>query len=212
VTDESQLQIRPKVVDSSLSLSKARSSLIARGRKDAAGLLQQPSLEAADPLTQLRQQAEAGDADAQVRLGVLQEVARDYAEATGWYRKAAEQGNAGAQCQLGLLYAAGKGVAQDYAEAVRWFRKAAEQGDFDANSELGRMYEKGEGVPADGAEALRYYFRAADIALEVLEGGVESDFSDPDGVTYVLERAAEHGHPKAKAFAVEWQKWRARLG
>jgi DNA segregation ATPase FtsK/SpoIIIE, S-DNA-T family len=40
MSDESQLQITPKDSDSSLSLSKARSSLIARGRRDAAVVTQ----------------------------------------------------------------------------------------------------------------------------------------------------------------------------
>jgi hypothetical protein len=38
MSDESQLQIRPKEANSSLSLSKVRSELIARGRRDAATL------------------------------------------------------------------------------------------------------------------------------------------------------------------------------
>ena len=48
MTDESNLQIRPKEGDSSLSLSTVRSGLIARGRRDAEVLLTTRTIELSD--------------------------------------------------------------------------------------------------------------------------------------------------------------------
>ena len=83
-----------------------------------------------DPtLTELRRQAEQGDASAQFNLGVRYVVGlgvlHDYQEAVSWYRKAAEQGYAGAQDNLGVRYADGKGVPQDYVQAHKWVNLAA---------------------------------------------------------------------------------------
>ena len=73
--------------------------------------------------------AEAGNADAQFKLGEMYDmgdgVPQDFAEARRWWEKAAEQGHAKAQVSLGEMYAIGRGVPQDYAEARRWYGKAA---------------------------------------------------------------------------------------
>src|SRR5437899_3427505 len=62
--------------------------------------------------------AEAGNADAQTRLGFMyavgKGVAQDYPQAVRWYTKAAEAGNQDAQYGLGGMYERGMGVPQDY--------------------------------------------------------------------------------------------------
>ena len=62
----------------------------------------------ADDIETMRKAAEAGDADAQYRLGVMYYghglVPLDATEAAKWYRKAAGQGHASAQYKLGLMY------------------------------------------------------------------------------------------------------------
>ena len=72
---------------------------------------------------EVRSQAEAGEAEAQYRLGAMYDtgfgVARDDAEAMRWYRRAAELGHAGARNFVGTLYRLGRGVARDYAAARR---------------------------------------------------------------------------------------------
>ena len=50
MSDESQLQVRPKDGDSSLSLSRVRSGLIARGRRDAAMPRRAAASEAGGPV------------------------------------------------------------------------------------------------------------------------------------------------------------------
>ena len=82
-----------------------------------------------DQLSDLKAQAERGDAVAQFNLGSMyrkgEGVTQDYDEAFKWYRKAAEQGYAKAQFNLGLMYANGHGVAQDNVEAYMWLSIAA---------------------------------------------------------------------------------------
>jgi len=64
-----------------------------------------------------RQSANAGNPDAQVRLGFLYArgigVPRDRPEAVEWWEKAAQQGNATAQFCLGVSYGLGRGVKKD---------------------------------------------------------------------------------------------------
>jgi len=93
VSDESQLQVTPKDGNSSLSLSKARSSLMARGRRDAATLADSSAQQPTDPLSELCRRAEGGDPEAQCRLGEVYAggdgVARNYVQAVYWLREAA---------------------------------------------------------------------------------------------------------------------------
>jgi TPR repeat protein len=80
--------------------------------------------------------AEAGDADAQYRLGMMydfgQGVQKDPAESARWLRLAAVQGLPEAQFALGMKYDVGIGVPWSPAEAHWWVRQAANQGYFDA--------------------------------------------------------------------------------
>ena len=119
-----------------------------------------------DPLTELRRQAEQGDAEAQNNLGLMyytgRGVPQDYQEAGSWFRKAAEQGFAEAQYFLGNIYAEGLGVPRNYQEAESWFRKVAEQGFARAQHYLGRMYTEGWGVPQDYQEAVSWYRKSAE--------------------------------------------------
>ena len=82
MSDESQLQVRPKDGDSSLTVSKARSGLIARGRRDSAMLTVLAGAESEEgrtgfdvvssdfilnrrPTEEVRKDAEKGDAKQQ---------------------------------------------------------------------------------------------------------------------------------------------------
>ena len=103
-----------------------------------------------DALTQVRQAAERGDAQAQYNLGVAyfkgKGAQKDYAEAAKWSLKAAEQGNAKAQYNMGVAYFHGDGVNKSYNEGVKWFRKAAENNNVKAQYYLGMAYSQGRGV------------------------------------------------------------------
>lgn len=76
-----------------------------------------------------RARANAGDPEAQARLGVAYAfgwgVREDAAEAVRWYRRAADQGVPAAQYNLGTMYESGSGVPQDYVLAHLWYNLAA---------------------------------------------------------------------------------------
>ena len=127
MNDEFKLQVTPKEGDSGLSLSKVRSGLIARGRKDAemlAALAEAESelapeseikrlhdlydLHVSDDgrsLEVLRQDAKRGDAKSQYLIA--ESPGRHpgpQVEPMKWLRKAAEQDFAPAQFRLGAMY------------------------------------------------------------------------------------------------------------
>jgi hypothetical protein len=73
----------------------------------------------------VRPLAEAGNRDAQHKLGVLisegKGLEQNVVEAVSWFQKAAEQGYPNALHSLGLVYAKGEGVNVDLIEAIKWF-------------------------------------------------------------------------------------------
>jgi len=133
----------------------------------------------------MRRRAEAGETDAQFRLGVMyaygRGTARDETEAVNWLRKAAQQKHLTAQTRLGLMLARGAGVKKDEAEAATWLRQAAELKDAIAQFNLGLMHAHGLGVPKDRERAIHWYRQAAAqghtgarVNLGVLERGGSS--------------------------------------
>lgn len=125
-----------------------------------------------------RQAAEAGDLDAQFRLGraMLQDTSRGKEgaiEAVSWLKRAATGGHAGAMVQLGKLYRTGVGIVQNYALAAKWIRAAAEAGDPEGMVELGRLYRSGIGLEPDTEQAYIWFNRAA--AGMSIDGAVERD-------------------------------------
>ena len=118
----------------------------------------------------LSDQAERGDARAQVYLGLMHfngtGVAEDDAASFDWFRRSAEQGYAEGQFQLGFMYAFDYGVPADETapmeRAAQWFRAAADQDHADAQYNLGLLYLAGSGVVMDEAEGLRWIRRAGD--------------------------------------------------
>lgn len=112
-------------------------------------------------VSDLRKSAEAGNAEAQNKLGMLYSdgrgVPQDYVKAKHWFEKAAEQGHAGAQVNLGTLYFQGQGAPESEQMALVWFRRAADQKDPLAFAKLGLMYAQGRGVPQDFIQAHMWY-------------------------------------------------------
>jgi TPR repeat protein len=115
----------------------------------------------ATPISEMRAQAELGNAVAQrmlsTRLAKGKGVKKDMVESVTWLRKAADQGDAKAQDALGSACLLGTGMAQDTQEAVKWYRLAAEQSNVDAIYSLGRCYAHGTGMPKDVTEAMKWY-------------------------------------------------------
>ncbi len=120
------------------------------------------ALEAFKPL------ANAGHADAQLKLGLMYHfglgVKEDDAVALDWFRKAADQGNADAQFFLGQMYTFGWGTHKDPdpdLQAVQWYFKAALQGHAEAQFNLGLMFLAGKGVVQSHEEGMKWIQRAA---------------------------------------------------
>ncbi len=107
--------------------------------------------------------AEAGDIDAQLRVGAAydygQGAPRDGSEAMKWYRMAADRGNAEAQNSVGSVLQAEK----RYEEALPWFEKASAQGHALATNNLAYLHDLGLGVKQDRRKGFELYSRAADL-------------------------------------------------
>lgn len=107
--------------------------------------------------------AEAGDIDAQFRVGAAYDYGkgapRDGNEAMKWYRMAAERGNAEAQNSVG----SGLQEEKRYEEALSWYEKAAAQGHPLATNSLAYLYDLGLGVKQDRRKGFELYSRAADL-------------------------------------------------
>lgn len=84
-------------------------------------------------VTELRKEAERGNAIAQTLLGWIylqgRGVPKDYAAALSWYLKGAGQLYAPAMYTLGKMYSEGIGVPSDYVQAYKWYNLAAASGD-----------------------------------------------------------------------------------
>jgi len=158
-----------------------------------------------------RVRAEAGDAEAQFRLGRMylygDGVPQDHDQSVAWFRKAAAQGHPKAQNNLGIAFADGLGVPKDEAQAVEWYRKAAAQGEMLAQSNLGVIYSSGDGVPQDLAQAASWYRKAADqgfapaqFYLGALYDSGRGVPQDPAQAVEWYRKAAAQGFPEAQFF------------
>lgn len=120
-----------------------------------------PLQAAAPDLTQLRQQAEQGDAWAQLNLGAAYDnglgVERNIEQAHYWYLKAAEQGLAKAQFNLAHLLVTEE---EQSGVAAEWMLKAAKQGMADAQYLMGVTYAEGIGVEEDDEKAIGWLKKA----------------------------------------------------
>lgn len=117
-------------------------------------------------ISQLRVQADAGDASSQTKLGQAYREGNGVPEndrlALTWFRKAADQGDAAAENNLGIMYRMGNGVERDKEEAVRWYAKAAKHGNSQAMFNLGASYYNGDGVASNEYTAYAWFLLAQD--------------------------------------------------
>lgn len=147
--------------------------------------------EAREEAARYRKAANAGNAEAQYKLGMVY-ILHDKAQAAKWLRKSAAQGHVYACRNLGTLYYMGEGVPQDRAEAAVWLRKAAEQGDVPSCMALSSMYANGIGVPLDKAQAAKWCRKAAD----------QNDGTAQYAMSLIYE--AGEGLPQDRKKALEW--------
>lgn len=157
--------------------------------------------------------SEAGDVDAQSRLGTNYLIGRDnfpvdYEEGVKWLEKAAESGHSGAQTNLAYCYENGMGVPRDRGIAVKWLEKASSQGVPEAIAGLSDFYLRGLGVAKDlerGFElckqAAEKDFPEAQFRLgQLYHEGIGCKEDHTKALEW-LEKASEQGHSKATTMA-----------
>ena len=206
MADKHELLILPNRGDSSIAVSEAVSSLVARGRNDAANLKLRISkslaptgpsgvpdaknamhnkaaswLEAETPLFMA---AERGDAESQNDIGVLYEMAQGYPYGPKYWAdvflrmSSAKRNDVGAFSRLLLS----PRVLRDYAEAAAWYRKAAGQGLGVAQLNLASLYASGKGVPQDDELAAHWYRKAAELGVNPAQYRLGLLYSSGQGV------------------------------
>jgi TPR repeat protein len=113
-------------------------------------------------ISEIKQKAQAGDAQAQTELGLAYRDKNPDA-ATEWFRKAADQGDPVAQNSLGVLYHSGSGVPKDFEQAFSWYMKAATQKYGPGVFNVAISYYNGEGVPEDSVTAYAWMLLAQEL-------------------------------------------------
>jgi TPR repeat protein len=122
----------------------------------------------ADPtgIDELKRRADAGDADAQEKLGAAyfngQIVRQDFAQAFAWILKSANQGSPDAGLGVAYLYLNGLGTPKNPEMAFSWYSRLAVKGVPRAEFCLAELYANGRGVVRDYAQAIAWYRRAAE--------------------------------------------------
>ena len=110
---------------------------------------------------QLQQQAQAGDAAAQYRLGAHYSRQGDKVRATSWLERAASNGYAPALYTLGTWRFQGLYVAQDRGHAMKLMERAARAGMAEAQLGIAALIAAGYGTSADWAAGAGYVVDAA---------------------------------------------------
>jgi GAF domain len=108
-------------------------------------------------LEQVRQRAERGDSDAELKLGAAyadsQNGAQNYSEAVKWLTRSADHGNATAAAVLGAFDWAGRSVSGGYIDAFMWSAIAQAEGDEASSYRVTILQSRMS--PAELAEANR---------------------------------------------------------
>jgi TPR repeat protein len=151
MSGESQLQVTQKSGDTSLSLSKPGSGLVARGLREVTGTDAAEAERIADALRKLDEDREQKVAEAAAEVATnIMAVFRWNLEARQRLLLKAKGGDSEAQFQVGVGYMCE--AAADIFEALKWLRMAAEQGHSKAQSVLGFSNEFGDDGPPDNVQ------------------------------------------------------------
>lgn len=122
----------------------------------------------------LKQNAEAGDAGAQVSFGDILSFHRRQTEALSWYRKAAAQGNTDAAYRIGqmlLFGAAGDStnlVRANPAEGLRWTFMAATNLNTSAYYSMSKALQQGLGTSPDPVAAYAWLILLSETPTSTL--------------------------------------------
>lgn len=133
-----------------------------------------------------RQQAQAGQLNAQQQYGSWLASAGQNSAAQPLLRAAAEQHQAEAQFKLGLLL-----LNSDPTEAKHWLERAAEQGHSQAAQQLARYHRNGAAHLQDKLQAFNWLLHAAQLGDAQAQNDVGAAYSRGDGVKKNAVQAAE---------------------
>ena len=201
MSEEFPIQIRPRDVESSLTLTGIRSGLVTRGLLDAAALTILAEIEPETNSHGLRCWSRFLDEDDGTQKLILRAMSYTYgnepnlAESIRLVRLAADKGSSTAQCYLGSLYyrsCSDPAAGLNNAEAAKWYTRAADQGHTGAQVNLADMYDRGEGVEQDQVLANTWYHRAAE--------------QDDGEAQFILARKYDKGNGVVRDYAkaVHW--------
>ena len=108
--------------------------------------------------------AEAGDAEAQFRVGRLYDIGEGVsvggAQAVRWYEKAHKQGNLKATYNLARMLDVGERIPRNYGRASTLYLFAACKGHLKSQFNLGLMYMGGHGFPRNYIRAFMWFYYA----------------------------------------------------
>ncbi len=160
---------------------------------------------------ELAAKAQAGDAQAQLKLAEFYESIGRYKTAVTWYEYLLKRGDVTAQRALAALYEEGNGVEQSYQKAFDLYNKAAEKNDIEAKLALVNYYSTGIVIAQDTKKADELYQQAYDLAEKEANAGnvnaqrvfgellIETNKSEEieKGLVW-LEKAASTGNARAQ--------------
>lgn len=208
-----QLQHIPD--STTLSVHSTRSSIVARGRQDAARAASNVHYQHAVAdynagnyivaAENFRRAAEKGHSESQYLLSTMYEagqgLAKDDQEAAYWEKKAAEQGHAYAQANLSFRCYA----VDAFEEAFQWCQRAAHSKLAWAQYNLGLMHQKGEGTAQNYSDAALWYRLAATQDFPEAQQRLADLYYFGQGVprSYTqaamwYRKSAEHGNAEAQ--------------
>ena len=156
--------------------------------------------------------AEAGDPEAQLRMGNYFKRLGKGKTAMEWYLKAANNGNAEAMCEIGKKYYKGisrqynYGVYQSNKTAVEWFRKAADKGNVEGLEYLGDCFFMGRGIKQNFKEAFAWKLKAAEKGHIPCMKSVSYYYSEGKGVMEDQQKAEEWKRKAEEAKKKEFVK------
>jgi tetratricopeptide (TPR) repeat protein len=162
----------------------------------------------------LRQKAEAGDTNAQVKLGVFYlRVHKGYENqekmALHWITIAANHGHSEAQYTLGIFYLFGQGgIEQSEEKALEWFQRSATQECTQALFHLGVSFYQGKlGLQQSDEEAFKFFSHATKKLMPQASYFLGLMYELGRGVPRSLRQAKEH-YKIASEFEVFNAKYR----
>jgi hypothetical protein len=213
--DKAQVGLQHIPAGGALSLHSVRSSIFARGRRDAQNSSSNSNYQKAvaaynagrfvESAESFRLAADEGHAESQYILSTMYEagkgVPQDDAQAARWERLAADQGQVYAQANLSFRCYS----ANDFARAFEWCQRAADGDLAWAQYNLGLMHQKGEGVTRNDAEAAHWYRLAASQGFADAQQRLADFYYLGQGIPRCYaqaalwyRRAAEQGNARAQ--------------